>query len=151
MALPSTGAISFSQINGAFSRTATPISLTAASTGSYGAINQSSANKPNGSAPHAISEFRGYTNAIEFRPFSVKSGDKSCNGGGQMIIRLAQARTVWCAKEGNTLDYGDTLYSDPDGLHLITYTFLQGPNNNSNYYDVVNGNITEIYLYGSPC
>lgn len=64
MSLPSSGTISMSQINVELGRSAsTTISLKDASTGVYGAINQSSASKPDGIAPYTINEWHGYTHS----------------------------------------------------------------------------------------
>ena len=63
MTLPSSGPISFSNINTEFGRgAAAQISLEDVETGVYGPINQNSPSKPNGAAPYAISEMRGYNN-----------------------------------------------------------------------------------------
>lgn len=63
MTLPSSGQISFSNINTELGRGATDqISLEDAETGVYAPINQNSPNRPNGTAPYAISEFYGYNN-----------------------------------------------------------------------------------------
>jgi hypothetical protein len=64
MALPSNGPISMSQINSEFGRSSnTLITLSSASTGIYGAIKIYSALKPDGVAPHRISEFYSYNHS----------------------------------------------------------------------------------------
>lgn len=69
MALPTTGTISMSQINGALNRQFNEsIGLKQSQIGTYGAINQNSALRPNGMEPFAMSKFRGY--------------DKEAGGGG---------------------------------------------------------------------
>ena len=61
MALPTTGTISMSQINGALNRAFNAsIGLRQSQIGNYGSINQNSALRPNGVAPFAMSKFRGY-------------------------------------------------------------------------------------------
>lgn len=69
MALPTTGTISMSQINGALNRQFNEsITMKVSQIGIYTAINQNSALRPNGVAPFAMSKFRGY--------------DKDAGGGG---------------------------------------------------------------------
>jgi hypothetical protein len=61
MPLPTTGALKFSDINTELGRSSgATISLDAAEGGSYGAINITSPDKPNGSRPNTMSEWRGY-------------------------------------------------------------------------------------------
>lgn len=70
MALPLTGQISFDQLNTELGRAnGIAISLKDASTGVYASINQQSTYKPDGIAPHSMSEWRGY--------------DHNAGGGGQ--------------------------------------------------------------------
>ncbi|CAA9199034.1 hypothetical protein FLACOL7796_02539 [Flavobacterium collinsii] len=64
MELPLNGPITMNQINSAFDKpSGSTISLYSASTGGLGAINTDSPYRPDGSAPHAMSEFRGYNTA----------------------------------------------------------------------------------------
>jgi hypothetical protein len=61
MALPTTGTISMSQINGALNRQFNAsIGLKESQIGSYASINTNSALRPNGIAPFAMSKWRGY-------------------------------------------------------------------------------------------
>lgn len=61
MTLPASGQLAMSQINIELRRVAeSQISLDAAENGSYVAINQNSASRPNSSNPAAISEWYGY-------------------------------------------------------------------------------------------
>lgn len=64
MTLPASGEVSMSMINTEFGRTSNTANTTlaSASIGSYGTINtgNASANRPDGSAPHAMSEFYSY-------------------------------------------------------------------------------------------
>lgn len=63
--LPSTGPISLSQIYTTLEKTLGPsISLATASTGGYGAIKTTSTFRPDGIAPHAMSEFRSYDHSM---------------------------------------------------------------------------------------
>lgn len=72
MALPSSGPISFSNLNTEFGRTSTAlISLQTAAVGGYLTINVNSAVRPDGVAPHSMSEFRGY--------------DQQASGGGPTL------------------------------------------------------------------
>lgn len=60
MALPSSGQISLGDIRTELGSFATNFSLQGAANGNYGTINQNSTDKPDGSAPHAVSEWQGY-------------------------------------------------------------------------------------------
>lgn len=74
MALSTTGPLSMSQINGEFGKpTNSLISLKNASTGLVGTINNYSPSKPDGSAPHSVSEFRGYNNAATAPSITITS------------------------------------------------------------------------------
>jgi hypothetical protein len=61
MVLPASGPISLQNINTELGRTSTAtIGLQQAETGVYGAINQNSAQRPDGVAPHSMNEWYGY-------------------------------------------------------------------------------------------
>ena len=60
MALPSSGPISLGDIRTELGSLLNNFSLEGAENGDYGAINQNSADKPNGIAPYAVSEWYGY-------------------------------------------------------------------------------------------
>jgi hypothetical protein len=67
MALPSSGQISFSDINIELGRLFnSTIGLRDAAIGNYTAINANSSIRPSGIAPHSISEFRGYDHQAGF-------------------------------------------------------------------------------------
>jgi hypothetical protein len=68
MPLPTSGQISMNDIRIELGSLANNFSLNGAESGVYGAINQNSANRPNGSTPNAMSEWYGY--------------DHSAGGGG---------------------------------------------------------------------
>lgn len=64
MALPSSGSISLGQINTEFGKPAdSSISLASVSTGGYGTLSPYSPSRPDGAAPHRISEFYNYNHA----------------------------------------------------------------------------------------
>ena len=65
MALPSSGAISMSQINTELGRSSTAqISLNLAEAGSYVALNTASSSRPNGYTPNAMSEWYSYNHTV---------------------------------------------------------------------------------------
>lgn len=65
MALPSTGSISFSQINVELGRAGTTeIGLNQAEAGTLAPINPVGTNKPNGTTPNSISEWYGYDHIV---------------------------------------------------------------------------------------
>ncbi|QLC65780.1 hypothetical protein LPB248_05575 [Flavobacterium sp. LPB0248] len=78
MALPSSGSISLDQITNELGKprlNGASISLYKASVGEISTINTNSPSKPNGTAPHSMSEFRGYNHT------AASSGGGSSGGG----------------------------------------------------------------------
>lgn len=75
MALPSSGQISMSQINGELGRELqAQISLDTAENGGYGAINVNSSSRPNSSNPAAMSEWYSYNHsAVACNPPTINS------------------------------------------------------------------------------
>lgn len=152
MAIPLTGTISMSQIRTELDNSApgTSTSLFSASTGVYKTISSSTAYKPDGIAPHAMSEFRGYT---QYNPptsfqYSMRSGFGTCNGNGQVSIGSPVNRTVYSSS--SVLTTGSALYSDAGLTTLTPYTYFEH-SSVSKYYYVSNGIINDIYAFGSPC
>jgi hypothetical protein len=85
MTLPLSGPLEASDINVELGRSATAVmSITDAATGVYGAINTCSIPHPNGTAPHAYSEWYGYNhNAIclnSYYAFSPVDGGSASSG-----------------------------------------------------------------------
>lgn len=116
MTLPSSGQISFSDINTELGRDATvQISLADAETGLYAPINQNSPNRPNGIDPYAISEFYGYNNnALPGFPVTdglllgVDAGDAtSYPGFGNTWFNLSPGGNNGILTNGSTFNPGN--------------------------------------------
>ena len=82
MALPSSGAISMSQINTELGRSSTAqISLNLAEAGSYVALNTASSSRPNGYTPNAMSEWYSYNHTVCLDiGYSCSSDAQCCSG-----------------------------------------------------------------------
>lgn len=81
MVLPTSGPISLQNINTELGRTSTAtIGLQQAETGVYGAINQASAQRPDGVAPHSMNEWYGYDHFVS-PPVGTGLWNPSDNGG----------------------------------------------------------------------
>ena len=85
MAIPTSGQIAASAINREFRRSSSAqISIYAAETGGYGAINQASTLRPDGRTPMRFSEWRGYDHSASINVFpfdtgfDVSSPDRAC-------------------------------------------------------------------------
>lgn len=90
MALPSTGSISMSQINGELGRELqAQISLDTAENGGYGAINTCGSPYPSSGNPAAMSEWRGYNHTAQCCPaygtYQFSSCGISCLDGDTLI------------------------------------------------------------------
>ncbi len=82
MTLPSSGAISMSQINTELGRSSTAqISLNLAEAGSYVAIQTASSSHPNGSNPNAMSEWYNYNQSACYGYNMSCSSDAQCCSG----------------------------------------------------------------------
>nr|WP_294788203.1 hypothetical protein [uncultured Flavobacterium sp.] len=74
MALPVSGSISLNQINIELGKpSGSPISLANASTGGYGTLSPYSPSKPDGVAPHRVSEFYNYNHAATAPSITITS------------------------------------------------------------------------------
>jgi len=112
MALPSSGQISFSDINVELGRASnSTIGLRDAAIGNYAAINPNSNIRPSGIAPHSISEFRGYDHQAGF------------GGGGGKLQQIplgfsnSDSRAA-CSERTETYYANTTTFSDITELYL---------------------------------
>ena len=81
MALPPDGPMSASKVSGEFGRpTNAELRLAGAETGAYGAINQASPAKPDGAAPHALSEWYRYDHGAVSCPAAGTYLSSYCSG-----------------------------------------------------------------------
>ena len=150
--LPATGSISLSQIYAVFDKSlGPPISLTSASTGIYGTITTSSSFKPDGVAPHAMSEFRGYNHSTkDTTPPSIPTGF-DCNGGenyepvyiywnpstdnvavtGYELQRRTDFNGIWSTKYIGP----DTYYYDFNNYDILYYYRVRAFDAAGNYSD----------------
>lgn len=116
MALQSSGQISLGDIANEMGVSLSNVSLFAYSSLN---VNQNSTSKPDGSAPHSISEFYGYDHTavgagpgvvpFNISPF-VGDPNEACN---------TKLRQVFKSGDPNSIFDGDFFYDDPDGLSPI--------------------------------
>ena len=79
MTLQASGAISLSDINVELGRSSgAVINLSVAAEGGYAAINQNSPSKPDGTAPHALSEWYGYDHNYTCPAADTETGNQDC-------------------------------------------------------------------------
>ena len=122
MTLQSSGQIKFSEINTEFGRTSTTAntSLEDLSDGTVATINTAndSADRPDGSAPHAISEFYSYDHDLVTTSWSNVSADftlSGVNGGSD----TSSAKSIQLTGgSGNT-----TISRTTTGSPVVTFTF----------------------------
>ncbi|AWK04725.1 hypothetical protein HYN56_11020 [Flavobacterium crocinum] len=101
MALPESGSISLNQINTELGKpSGSPISLGSASTGGYGALSSYSPSKPDGAAPHRISEFYNYNHSATPPSITITSYNSgyiyftvSGTGYSPSVLRLNRSTT----------------------------------------------------------
>ena len=114
MALAASGQISISQINTELGRTSTTTntSLTQCSDGTNGTINtaNATANRPNTTAPHSMSEFYSYNHTLSsVKTFAAAYDEEGSNCGSDMESRYYHDGS-------NSLPIvGDTIFADSDG------------------------------------
>ena len=107
MALPSSGQISFSDINTELGQGSdAELSLNDAAQGNVATINTNSTNTPDSSTPHSISEWYGY--------------DHSATGGGSLTEFNAGGAFGFLFEACEAQDNGGTFYHDGGGS-LPTY------------------------------
>lgn len=148
MALPSTGQITLSQIRneiqaGTSGQTS---SLYLASTGSYGTIG-SNLPRPDGVAPHSMSEFRGYSSAGGAKNISLRSGTRGCSGG---VISIGSPVTRSVYYSTADLEIGTIFYTTAAMTTRVTYSFMQYIIGDR-YFQLSNGAIVEIIDEGTLC
>ena len=81
MALPSSGPISFANINTELGRSSTAqLGINEAEAGSYGAINTNSTSRPNGTTPNGMDEWYGYDHTAD--SYTTVDISNTCNSFG---------------------------------------------------------------------
>jgi hypothetical protein len=128
MPLPSSGTLSMNDIRVELGVPAqAPMSLQAASVGTYGTINVCSVSRPNGSAPYAISEWYGYCHTCSCTPTQTPTPTPTPTSLGN-AIQLSTPQTDSCVAcrlttfsqtryvtPGNTTpDVNDVVYQNSD-------------------------------------
>mgnify|MGYP000232583073 CR=1 FL=1 len=125
MALKGSSTISFADINTELGRgSTTQIGINEAEGGTYGAINQASAQKPDGSTPNAINEWYSYDHSAVYITFDVSL---ATSAGG--VCNLTTIRTVKSVNNSATLAgaAGYALYRMPQNqliTALVAYTHV---------------------------
>lgn len=178
MALPTSGSISMDQITNELGKpriNGASISLYKASIGEISTINNNSPSKPNGIAPHSMSEFRGYNHT------AASSGGGSSGGGtvntGYILNntgRTIDAAFMSIKANGTIVAYNDfpslangqiyqfsttytnLLFSNGSftldlttptiGLTTSNYIYMTGGSNSSNGYFYNNGTVFSAYV-----
>ena len=123
MALPSSGQLSFNNIRTELGKsTQAPFSITSAATGVYVAINQSSPSKPNSTAPHAVSEWYGYSHTYSAaRTLSINfsrggNGTLSAFKNDVNVLTLTTSATI-----STSISPGDSFF----GRITVTSTYRE--------------------------
>lgn len=138
MALQASGQISFADINTELGRSSTAqIGINEAEAGTYGAIKQASAQKPNGSTPNAIDEWYSYNHSAAYNTFMVVVATSATGGStcGLSIIRTV--RTSDNATSIVNAANGVTVYRMPQNTILTTYRRIADVSYNGISYDPV--------------
>jgi len=133
-AIPSSGELRFSMINGQFNRSlSAQVSIATAATGGYGAINTASAQRPNGTTPHNLSEWYGYHHAaasytaVQFSAYSNSSGDYTCSLAENWFnyYRNDSTGVLYTTSGGSTVA-PDGYYTAGSGPGKTWYHYLSG-------------------------
>ncbi len=121
MALPSSGEISFANINTELGRSSTAqIGINEAEAGTYATINQASAQKPNGSTPNAINEWYSYDHSAASNIFTVSLGTSNV-GACAGLIRIVKSTNNATGLAGAV---GYALYREPQNTLITGYTHV---------------------------
>ena len=121
MALQSSGQISFADINTELGRTSSlEIGINEAEGGTYGAINQASTSKPDGSTPNAINEWYSYNHSAAYNTFNVSLGASNVGACAGTI------RTVKSTNNSTDLAgaVGYALYRMPQNILITGFTHV---------------------------
>lgn len=132
MALPSSGQISLGDIAGEISLVISNISLQSTST--LNLINLNSANRPDGSEPHAISEFLGYDHSASsgLKPMMGSTNQGTRVKMGPSICDLPIGSFYWHSGAEDIPMSGDFVYTKEqtnspaeEGVYLLGSGFVQ--------------------------
>ena len=131
MALTESGQLSLGDISIEMGVSPSNVSLTTQSTTD---INTNSESKPDGSTPHAISEFYGYDHSAS-PPLTGFNVDENRWGDPAEACMSGTVRTEWYHDgEGEYPTTDDTVYTDSDGT----------TNPDDGYYFMENNSVIEI-------
>ena len=114
MALQSSGTIKMSEINTELGRTSTAtISLDSAESGTYGAINTSSASYPNDARPASMSEWYSYDHsASDTSGYEGTISERSNSDSNEACGGLEVETTVYKNGSSSTPVAGDYIFTD---------------------------------------
>ena len=112
MALTASGQLSLGDIANEMGVSPSNVSLTTQSTEG---VNQNSTSKPDGSTPHAISEFYSYDHSAS-PPLTAFNVDANAYGDGQSACASGRVGAEWYHDGEDTYPTtGDTVYTDSGG------------------------------------
>ena len=147
MPLLSSGQLKMSQINQELGRTSTSgnSALKNLSTGATVSLNSSATSKPNGTAPHAMSEWHGYNHSASSTTYTSRimeygedTAYQACNDGS--------AATIYHDEEDTWNEEGVTWYTSNTGATEVEPGFYKGIFDTYGYgYD---GGVGDVFLCG---
>mgnify|MGYP000211111899 CR=1 FL=1 len=144
MALAASGQISISQINTELGRTSTTAntSLKSCSDGTNGTINtaNATADRPDGTAPHSMSEFYSYNHtASSVRSFLSSEGSRSSNCGSDI------EKTQYHDGSGTLPVIGDIVYTNSAGTVTAANGYYLTSSSGGIFLDKSNGTVSGTF------
>jgi hypothetical protein len=120
MALPSSGEISFSEINTELGQSSdAQLSLNDAAQGNVAAINTNSANTPDSSTPHSISEWYSYDHSASGGSVTEFSAGGPFDFIGDACETQDNSGTFYHDGGGSLPTVNDFVYEDEDGGNTV--------------------------------
>jgi hypothetical protein len=122
MPIPSSGAVKMSDINTELGRTSTSSNteLSKQANGTYVSINSNSSDKPDGVAPYAMSEWRGYNHSAT-TSFTSFAGSGIWGSAFEACQDAKSNNTYYHNGSGILPIVGDSIYTDSAGNNPINF------------------------------